>query len=183
MQVVVVEVTGLQVGPETPVELPLTVKENAPLGATPLNVIVADSGTVVVSTAAEGLVTAIVGEATPPSSGTTWVAAATFRLLSVEVRVPVTGPREVGSKLMESVQIAPAATLDAGQVEAPLRTKPAEGTWVVKTSGSVPLFPIVRNIGLSELMVLAAVEVKVIVGGVWTLISFTAPAEPAKSAT
>jgi hypothetical protein len=106
-------------------------------------VIVAVSVLLVVSTGAEKDVTAMVGEATPPASGTTWVAAPAFRLLSVEVRVPVTGPTAAGSKLMESVQVVPAANgrgvavagVSCGQVPPPPRTNPADGLGLVPVAG------------------------------------------------
>jgi hypothetical protein len=105
-----------------------------------------------------------------PFSGMVWVALSAFRLLSVMVKVPLASLVDTGVYEMNSVQLDPAGT-DVFDVHVELepRLKP----WVIvgllplaSRSGSLPLFPSVTVLGLSELVVPTTVESKVTVGGV-----------------
>jgi hypothetical protein len=98
---------------------------------------------------------------------------ATPRWLSVRVRVPLSTPPCVGTKLMRRVQLAPGASEveppEAEQVEVGERVKPAVMAGVpVKVRGVLPLLMTVTVFGLSELVLPTAVDAKIKEGGVET---------------
>ena len=94
-------------------------------------------------------------------------------MLSVVTKEPVRGPVKVGTKLKTSVQLAPAASevaaeveLSCGQVELVLKLKlaPTLGFFpvagIAKASGALPLFATFTVFGLSELVEPGGVEAK-----------------------